>query len=561
MAISQFPAPAAGGATNDFILDKNNTTNTTFDLGRDFAAGGYSVVVTGSTAYDIYLLNSSGSAVGYTNADSLVASDRFISASVLGLGTADSVAFTYSGPSTNASAIGNRPGAGAFLTSITPSDLGQLDDTAVVSGGNFAENLEISFISGTVVLPAKNVVVGSSTAAVVTRPDALIEDEAPYDLVAINPDAIAPTGSNANVLLGTVTAGTDPTFITTSPILGAAVGVSFSTAILASDAEGSVISWAVTAGTLPDGLALGTADGTLAGTPTTGGNNTFTVTIFDDAGNSNFREFELPVGPIVTGGSVVTTGGFTYHVFTSSDTLSVVNGTKTAEILVVAGGGGGGNFADPNSAGGGGGAGGLVFGTATIPEGANSITVGAAGAIAADGNNSLIAAVSTAIAGGKGGSNISQNGSAGGSGGGGSRSGSGGAGTSGQGFAGGSGQGGDPAIAGGGGGAGEVGNTDAQGFGGDGANYSAFASAIGIVYNGGFFAGGGGGGNSAQSPGATIGGEGGGGDGCRINITGATAGSANSGGGGGGGGRAGGGFQPSAGAAAGGSGLVVVRYS
>ena len=53
-----------------------------------------------------------------------------------------------------------------------------------------------------------------------------------------------------------------------------------------------------------------------------------------------------------TGGTQITSGATTYHVFTSPGTLTV-QGQLTAEVLIVAGGGGGGRW----YYGGGGGAG------------------------------------------------------------------------------------------------------------------------------------------------------------------------------------------------------------
>ena len=550
MGISTFPAPSGdSGLTNDFTLDKNNTENDAFLLGRTFAAGGYSVVVTGSTAYDVYLLDEAGSAVGYSNGTSIIASAQFSQVSALGLGTADTISFTYGGPITNASEEGSLIGAGAYLTSISPSDLPQIDDTAIVAGGNFASDVEVSFISGTVTKPAKNVVVGSSTALVVTRPDDLIEDLAPYDLQAINPGITPPTGSGANVLSGTVTAGTDPSFVTTSPILGAFTAVAFSTAILTSDSEGTVVDWQITAGTIPPGLSLATATGAISGTPSADGDYYFTVQITDDGGNTNSQEFNLPVGLVVSGGASTAVGGTTYVYFTASDDL-VYNNATTLEYLVIAGGGGGGN-ANFNLAGaGGGGAGGLLTGTAAPVGGTVAITVGAGGS-GANGTDSVLTGYATATGGGKGGNSINA-GAAGGSGGGGaSQSGSfagsvGGTGVAGQGFAGGS---GIPDQGGGGGGASEAGTAT---YGGDGLDFGAWASAIGIIYDAGKFAGGGAGGNNTSS--LVAGGLGGGG---AAGTLPATVGSANSGGGGGGGPEVSGGGS----GAAGGSGLVVVRFT
>ena len=62
------------------------------------------------------------------------------------------------------------------------------------------------------------------------------------------------------------------------------------------------------------------------------------------------------LGPTVTGGTLYTSGGYNYRVFTGNGTLTVSGGTLTADVLVIAGGGGGG-YDD----GGGGGAGGLSY--------------------------------------------------------------------------------------------------------------------------------------------------------------------------------------------------------
>ena len=62
-----------------------------------------------------------------------------------------------------------------------------------------------------------------------------------------------------------------------------------------------------------------------------------------------------PPVAVVTGGTLYTSGGYNYRVFTGNGTLTVSGAAITADILIIAGGGGGG-FA----IGGGGGAGGLL---------------------------------------------------------------------------------------------------------------------------------------------------------------------------------------------------------
>ena len=82
----------------------------------------------------------------------------------------------------------------------------------------------------------------------------------------------------------------------------------------------------------------------------------------------------------VTGGTLYTSGGYNYRVFTSNGTLTVSGASITADILVVAGGGGGGNAA-AGSASGAGGAGGLLgFTSQSLSPAGYTVTIGAAGA-------------------------------------------------------------------------------------------------------------------------------------------------------------------------------------
>ncbi|OLF15183.1 hypothetical protein BU204_23260 [Actinophytocola xanthii] len=61
------------------------------------------------------------------------------------------------------------------------------------------------------------------------------------------------------------------------------------------------LSWSVTAGSLPPGLALNTATGALSGTPTTSGGYSFTVTVTDANGQTATRTatVEIAAGPLV----------------------------------------------------------------------------------------------------------------------------------------------------------------------------------------------------------------------------------------------------------------------
>jgi len=88
-----------------------------------------------------------------------------------------------------------------------------------------------------------------------------------------------------------------PEIITESPLPGAVRDEPYSAVI---ETEGGTypFSWAISAGTLPDGLLLQPpVDGSveIAGTPTQSEHASFTLTLTDDSGRSASREFELVV--------------------------------------------------------------------------------------------------------------------------------------------------------------------------------------------------------------------------------------------------------------------------
>lgn len=261
-----------------------------------------------------------------------------------------------------------------------------------------------------------------------------------------------------------------------------------------------------------------------------------------------------------TGGTIVTSGGYRYHTFTSSGTFTVYSGyTPSIQTIVVAGGAGGGT---PGQGSGGGGAGGFRYSSlGAIGATSYTVTVGGGGGAGGNGGGSSFSSAS-ATGGGTGGT-FKANGSGGGSGGGAGRDGgSGGAGTSGQGNNGGYATAGSCCSGSGGGGAGAAGANGVasdcgpaaagRAGGGSGTNsYSSWASATGTGASG-YYAGGGGG--AWETGGPTPGGAGGGGYGGYQNQGGAGSGTANTGGGGGGG-------HYGCPAGSGGSGIVIIRYA
>jgi len=556
MAISVFPAGGGEFVTNDFVVDMNETTNNVIDLGRAYAAGAYDVsLASGDTSFDIYALDTDGNSVGYTNDATLVTSGEFTSVVILGVATDERITFAFSGASNDATSEGDATGAGAYLTSISPSDLPDIDDTANIVGGNFATDVEIYFESGTVSTQAKNVVRSDSTALVVTRPDVLDPALDPWDVKAINPGITPPTGSNAHILAGTVDAGASPVWTTTSPLTAGTLNQAYLATVVATDADaGQTVYYEITSGSLATGLTFGTATGVISGTPTTT-QDTFEITAFDGQGGSNPRSFDIPLA-VATGGSVSTVGNYTVHTFNASDDFITYAELTDVEYFIVAGGGAGGG----NEGAGGGGGGllssisGFQSGSATsalspitIPAGTAAVVVGAGGAGAvsddgAPGSDSVLTGFATAIGGG-GGAWVNGGADSGGSGGGSSfGAGNAGSGTSGQGFSGGN----TNNMTGGGGGAAAAGESTNGSDGGDGG-----AGLNNFEGNG--YAAGGGGGNSSNTgtrgeAGSDKAGAGG------FSNNGGGSGTANFGGGGGG--------TPKANAAggSGGSGKVIVRY-
>jgi hypothetical protein len=481
-----------GVASNNFVIDMNDTTNNAVTLSESKPLGNYTLSLdTGDNSFDIYLLDANGDSVGYSNTASITVTDNFVTVVILGVATNEIVSFTFAGTVSNTTGEGNQPGAGAYLESITPTDLPDIDDTATITGGNFGANTAITFESGATVLPAKSITLLSGTELLVSRPDALTVSDAPWDVKAVNPGVTTPTSLDF-VLTDEVTAGSEPTWVTTSPLNLAPPNAAFSQTLEATDSDGTVSNYQVTAGSLTTGLSLNQTTGVLSGTSTANDGDVFTFTVraTDAGGNFTDREFTQTVSNAV-GGTISTDASFQYHTFTSGDDFGLAESTSV-EYLVVAGGGGGGSSNQNGLPGGGGGAGGLITGSTTLSAGFYSVSVGAGGPANTAGGNSQFETLTEAIGGGRGGP-APGSATSGGSGGGGSSwtgssTGNGATGTAGQGNQGGDGTksvGGnnnngffDRGTSGGGGGAGNAGGTGNAGAGI--ANFSAYSTATGI---------------------------------------------------------------------------------
>lgn len=248
---------------------------------------------------------------------------------------------------------------------------------------------------------------------------------------------------------------------------------------------------------------------------------------------------------VASGGTEVTSGGYKYHTFTSSNTLTVTK-AGLCEVLIVAGGGAGGSGGTTRGQGGGGAGGVIGIQNVYLTEGSHTVTVGAGGAavssfVGQPGNTSRIDDYKVPGGGGGGSENrMGQTGACGG--GNGDRNATPPYVQSLYGYRGGKNDGSTNDGGAGGGGMGAQGadvTGGSSGVGGAGINtFSTWASATSTGDSGYYGGGGGGSGNNTSA----VGGIGGGGN------ANAGAGDANTGGGGGGQGGNGG------------SGLVIVRY-
>jgi hypothetical protein len=515
MAVSKFTS-ASGG--NDFNINVGSTYSVT-NFTQEYAAGSYSFTSAQlDITMDVYAYNAQGTLVGYTNGKGLTTSAGFIKMVIIGGTVGDVLSFTYK-TTYYAVAETNEVLAGPVILSTSPTSLPNVNSSTTVTGLNFATDVAVTF-TGTdnLVRNAKSVVRGSVTSLVVTRPDNMPVTYNPYTMTATNQSvAYQPTGSAANTL--SVTAGVAPIWVT-SATQTLTAGIAYSLTLSATDADGgSSITYATVSGSLPPGISFNLGTVTISGTSTDTVNNsvyTYTVRATDSGGNFTDRTFTFTVTvATVTGGTLTSDATYYYRAFTGSGTLTVANGTITADVLVVAGGGGGGS-----TIGGGGGAGGYKNQSLVIPIAAHSVTVGGGGAgvagrasQASNGQPSSLGSLLSCIGGGAGASYNTTAGT-GGSGGGGSSIAGGsqakGSGTSGQGFDGGQGVNNvaDQSVGAGGGGAGSVGQNGSENRGGSGGGagqgVTSSISGSSVTYAGG---GNGAGHNGAAGPG--LGGQGG----------------------------------------------------
>ena len=322
---------SGGGGGGDFVINTGDYSSDTAELSTEFAAGAYGITVSPTdSTLDIYLVASDGSFAGHTNTGSITATIPFDKVVVLGSTASTSLSFVFNGESQTATTKGQLGGAGAVISSVVTSSLPSVDDTTAINGGNFAADVEVSFIDqSSVETAAKTVVRSSSTQLIVTRPDSFSTADSPFTVKVVNPGIPVPSSSNAHLLSNSVTAGTNPAWTTGTAVpfnIGAATSYTF----LATDTEATDIDYSIVSGTLPAGLALdgetGVLSGTFSGSASEGDVTAVTIRAIDTGGNFLDKAFDLTANVAPTW----TTAASFYYALGAGSSFQLVASTGNA---------------------------------------------------------------------------------------------------------------------------------------------------------------------------------------------------------------------------------------
>jgi hypothetical protein len=290
----RYSSVVGGSSSTGFNLDIGSSGNTTFVFSEAQPAGGYSITsqLTDATI-EFYAIAEDGSLAGYTNTKALTASKDFSKIVVYGATNNDLITFEFK-PTTLPTANGDQDsGTAPFITSANLADLPNIDDSVVISGGNFATDVAVTF-TGTDnnIIAAKSIVRNNSTEIIVTRPDSLLEDSAPYTVTVTNPN-ITEAFYVTNTL--SVTVGGDPVWDTITSTYYVSADLPFSTTIQATDPDGSAVTYSIVSGSLPAGLTLNSSTGEISGTSSIKSSNSVTISATDEIGNVTNKAFVFVV--------------------------------------------------------------------------------------------------------------------------------------------------------------------------------------------------------------------------------------------------------------------------
>lgn len=290
MGISFTDFTGGSSKANDFTISVGSSGNNVFPLDRTYDPGSYSITnISGDTTFDIYAVAADGSYCGYTNTSSLDITDKFNKLVILGLPNNDQLFFNYRGKINAPATAGSVTTAGAYVSSVSVSSLEDIDDTTTITGGNFANDVEVYFIGqSNTETAAKNIVVTSVNQLIVTRPDSFDPADSPYTIKVVNPGVPTPDGSNLFKLNNSITAGTIPAWNTGNTVFYS-TSQPTSIQLSAEDVENSEITYSLMSGVLPQGLSLdsntGVVSGSFSGLSAEGDSTSLTFRATDAGGN------------------------------------------------------------------------------------------------------------------------------------------------------------------------------------------------------------------------------------------------------------------------------------
>ena len=283
--------PATGA--NDFNVTLNGSV-TTATFTKEYFSGAYTIAsALLDSSYDIYVYNTAGTQVGYTKSPSLNATGNFNKIVIVGGTNGDLLSFSYK-TTFVASVTGSEVTAGPFLSSVSPTSFVSIDDSATISGGNFASDVVLKIVDSLEnEIEPKSYTRITSTEISFVRPDSFAPGT--YGLKVTNPGVTSPTGSGLHLLPNSITSGSSPSWQTEANLPEVAKNIAYTTTLVASDTESTDIDYQIVSGTLPAGITLNNETGVISGTYTGSDFNTSNLVIkaVDTGGNFVNRTFTI----------------------------------------------------------------------------------------------------------------------------------------------------------------------------------------------------------------------------------------------------------------------------
>ncbi|MDH5642502.1 MAG: Ig domain-containing protein, partial [Nitrospira sp.] len=155
---------------------------------------------------------------------------------------------------------------------------------------------------------------------------------------------VSVTDASTNVDSQTYNIDVTGVVITTISLPNGTQGIAYSTTLVAANGL-TPYSWAVTAGTLPLGLALNASTGVIDGTPLMAGTNQFTIEVSDAGTGTDSKVFNLNVAagsldlwvspPNLNGGAGVPSPARAHHTAVWTNSRMIVWGGQTGSLSAV----------------------------------------------------------------------------------------------------------------------------------------------------------------------------------------------------------------------------------